>query len=63
VEGRGAPRDAPADHCDVGTKLAHKFRPRTAAAGCSGGGVIGGSGWIREAQNNSSLCQVLTLSV
>jgi hypothetical protein len=61
VEGRGAPRDAPADYCDVATKLAHKFRPRAAVAGRSGGGVVGGSRWIREAQNNSSLCQVWTL--
>src|SRR5260221_1236101 len=63
VEGRGAPRDAPADYRDVGTKLAHKFRPRIAVAGCTGGGVVGRSRGVREAQNKSSLCQLLPLSV
>ena len=50
VEGRGAPRDAPADHCDVGPTLARKRSPRLRWTGRSGGSVVGGSRWIREAQ-------------
>src|SRR5450631_2684794 len=46
VEGRGAPRDAPADHSNVGAKLADQLRARAALVGRNGGGVVGGSWWI-----------------